>query len=54
MPLRSIYNNISKLTEIPRHEVFVRYKMGHFGYYLIDDFHYDKNFGNTMHLLGSF
>ena len=38
----STYNNISK---IPGHEVSVRYKMGHFGYYLIHDFHYDKILG---------
>ena len=47
MPLRSIYNNISKLNEIPRHEVSVSYKMGNFGYYLIDDFHNDTILGIT-------
>ena len=37
MPLRLIYYNISKLIEIPGHEVSVRYKMGHFRYSLIHD-----------------
>ena len=45
MPLRSIYDNISKLTEIPEHEVSLRCKMGHFGYYLIHDFYYYKILG---------
>ena len=42
MTLKSIYNNISKLTEV---FVFVRYKMGLFGCYLIHDFHYDNIWG---------
>ena len=45
MTLRSIYINISKLSEIPVQEVSVRYKMRHFGYYHIHDFHYDKILG---------
>ena len=42
VPLRSIYNNISKLSEISGYEGSVKYKMGLFGYYLIHDFHYEK------------
>ena len=45
---------ISKLTEIPRYEVFVRYKIGHFGYYLIDDFQYDKILGTPCIYLDLF
>ena len=32
VPLKSVYNSISKLTEIPVYEVLLRYQMGHFGY----------------------
>ena len=44
---------MSKLTEIPEKENSLRYKMEYFGYYLIYDFHYNKNLGNSLHLLAS-
>ena len=47
MYLRLIYNNISKLTEILGHGVSVRYKIGYFGYHLINDFHYKKILGTS-------
>ena len=54
MSLLSIYKNISKFTEIPGHEVSVRYKMCHFRYFVIHDFPYNRIFGNSMDFLASF